>query len=337
MPDLFRPTNRREAMQKRLKIDSGTTSFASRADRFVKGGYQKQYDFAAQMEMLSKVRGITGVALDYPSQYEDPVALRKILDSLGLELGMTEIDMYSKPQWMFGSLSSNDDATRKSAIELVKRGIDAAIAARGADVQLWLGQDGYDYPFQSNLNDNWSRLIEAIEEIAAYRPEMKLTIEYKIKEPRCRCYISTVGKALFICERTGRSNVGITLDTGHSLMALENPAESAVLAMKFNRLFHLHLNDNYRDWDHDMIPGTVNLWETLELFYWLRKMNFSGWYGIDIYPYREEGAKALEQTVKNIYKFMEMAEQLQKTDIEEMQKQNDVTGIVEMLRKEILA
>lgn len=45
--------------------------------------------------MIAKVKGITGVALDYPSQYDDPHRLRKLLDNVRLELGMTEIDMYS--------------------------------------------------------------------------------------------------------------------------------------------------------------------------------------------------------------------------------------------------
>ncbi len=111
-----------------LKIDTATTSFSSCADRFVKGGYKQQFPFEQQLEMIASVDGITGVALDYPSQYEDPAALRALIDPLGLALGMTEIDMYSSAQWRFGSLSSLDDATRDEAIALCKRGVDAAIA-----------------------------------------------------------------------------------------------------------------------------------------------------------------------------------------------------------------
>jgi len=319
-----------------LNIDTATTSFSSCADRFVRNGYKEQYEFDKQLELLSQVDGITGVALDYPSQYHDPARLREQLDSVGLELGMTEIDMYSTAKWKFGSLSCSDDALRREAIELVKRGIDAAVEARGFDVQLWLGQDGYEYPFQSNLNDSWARLLDAIEEVVNYRPEMKISIEYKIKEPRARCFISTVGKALYICERVARPNAGITLDVGHSLMAMENPAESAVLAMQAGRLFHLHLNDNYRDWDHDMVPGSVNLWDTVELFYWLEKMGFDGWWGIDIYPYREDGMRALPRTVKSIYKFREIARRLAETGLEELQKNNDAIAVMDLLIDEVL-
>lgn len=319
-----------------MKIDVATTPFSSRADRFVRKGYQEGYEFARQLEMIGKIEGITGVALDYPTQYNDPHCLKKLLDNAGLKLGMTEIDMYSSAKWKFGSLSSNNNRLWKEAVKLVKRGIDAAIEAQGADVQLWLGQDGYEYPFQSNLNDAWKRLLDAIAEVVNYRPEMKITIEYKNKEPRAKCYIATMGKAMFICERVGKPNAGITLDVGHSLMALESPAESAVLAMQSGRLFHLHLNDNYRDWDHDMIPGTVNLWDALELFYYLEKMHFDGWYGIDIYPYREDGTEALKRTVENIFKLQEISRKLAGENLEQLQKENNSPEIIKTLWGKVL-
>lgn len=319
-----------------LRIDAATTSFTTCADRFVKGGYKPSLPFPRQLELLASVPGIKGVALDYPSQYDDPAALRALLDPLGLELGMTEIDMYSSARWQYGSLSSLDDATREEAIALVKRGIDAAIEARGADVQLWLGQDGYEYPFATDYNEAWARLADAISEIVAYRPEMKITIEYKCKEPRVKCFIATVGRALYLCERTGRDNAGITLDVGHSLTAAENPAEAAVMAMQRGRLFHLHLNDNYRDWDHDLIPGTVNLWDSIELFYWLERMGFDGWTGIDIYPYREAGVAALTRTVQNIYRFRDLARRLIAAGLPALQTGERAVEVMDLVMAEVL-
>ena len=319
-----------------LRIDAATTSFSTCADRFVKGGYKEVVPFPRQLELLASVPGIIGVALDYPSQYDDPAALRALLDPLGLDLGMTEIDMYSSARWQYGSLSSLDDATRDEAIALVKQGIDAAIEARGADVQLWLGQDGYEYSFATDYNEAWARLADAIIEIVDYRPEMKITIEYKAKEPRTKCFISTVGRALYLCERTGKPNAGITLDVGHSLMAAENPAEAAVMALQRGRLFHLHLNDNYRDWDHDMIPGTVNLWESIELFYWLERLGFDGWYGIDVYPYREDGAATLNRTVKSIYRFREIARRLIAAGLPALQTGERAVEVIDLVMSEVL-
>jgi len=44
-------------------------------------------------------------------------------------------------------------------------------------------------------------------------------------------------------------------------MAFENPAEAVYLLASSGKLYHTHFNDNYRDWDHDMIVGSVHLWE----------------------------------------------------------------------------
>ena len=48
------------------------------------------------------------------------------------------------------------------------------------------------------------------------------------------------------------------------------------------RLGTVHLNDNYRDSDPDLIFGTIAFWDNLELYYYLKKMNYQGWHEIDI-------------------------------------------------------
>ena len=64
------------------------------------------------------------------------------------------------------------------------------------------------------------------------------------------------------------------------------------------KLFHMHFNDNYRSWDDDMIVGSVHCVEYLELLFWLRETGYSGWYSMDQYPYREDGAGALRGSVE---------------------------------------
>lgn len=319
-----------------LKIDSGLTSFSTCGDRFVRSGYREQLELEQQLELASQVKGLTGIAFDYPTQFFDPIHTKEWFAKYGLVTGMVEIDMYSQAKWKYGSLTSADPRVRKESMELIKQGIEFAIAAEAADVQLWLGQDGYEYPFQSDYAMAFSQLAESLKEIAAYRPEMKITVEYKIKEPRARCFIANAGVALALVNDVGTANIGVTLDVGHSLMAKENPAEAAVMLSQYNRLFHLHMNDNYRDWDHDMLPGTVNFWDTLELFYWLRKTNFTGWYGIDIYPYRENGLQALQQTVDTIHRFHQVAGELDEAKLREYRDANEPLQIMNMLMNRFL-
>jgi xylose isomerase len=85
------------------------------------------------------------------------------------------------------------------------------------------------------------------------------------------------------------------MDVGHSLAAGENIAEAAALLSSYGKLTYLHLNDNYRSWDDDMMVGAVHLVEYLELAYWLKRTGYQGWLTLDIFPYREDGVRAATQ------------------------------------------
>lgn len=59
----------------------------------------------------------------------------------------------------------------------------------------------------------------------------------------------------------------------------------------------MHFNDNYRTWDDDMIVGSLHVVEYFELLFWLRETGYEGWYSMDQYPYREDGAAAVRESV----------------------------------------
>ena len=72
-------------------------------------------------------------------------------------------------------------------------------------------------------------------------------------------------------------------------------AQSAALLHQYDKLDYIHLNDNYRTWDDDLMFGSVHLVEALELIYWLERMGYQGWLTLDIYPCRENGVEAANQ------------------------------------------
>ena len=72
-------------------------------------------------------------------------------------------------------------------------------------------------------------------------------------------------------------------------------AEAAALLADHGVLDYLHLNDNYRSWDDDMIFGSVHVVESLEFIYWLRRLEYKGWLTLDIFPYHEDGVRAATQ------------------------------------------
>lgn len=323
-------------MQHQLKIDSGTASFSPCMDRFVPDGYRPDISMEQRIAAAGRIRGLTAVALGYPSQMEDPQAIKALASEHGLGIGMVEVALYPDARWRQGSFTSPDPARRAESLQLTKQAMDVVAEVGAADVQLWLGQDGFDYPFQADYPTKWAQLIDGIGEAAAYRSDVRITVEYKCKEPRSRCHIATAGVDLLLAREINLPNVGITLDLGHSLMAGENPAEAACLCLRHGRLFHLHLNDCFREWDHDLVPASVHLWETLELFYWLRRHQWDGWFGIDIYPYRDDGATAMQHTVDTIYRMYELAGKLEATDLYELQQRADALAIQRLLQEQIL-
>jgi len=108
------------------------------------------------------------------------------------------------------------------------------------------------------------------------------------------------------------SNVSGVIDVGHALMCQENLAESLVILDSHGKLGQIHLNENYKDSDPDMIFGTINFWEILEFFYYLNRTEYEGWCSIDTIVPRDDRAKSLAMGVKLIWRYKRMADILVK-------------------------
>jgi xylose isomerase len=314
-----------------LKLASNLAPFSRLRDRFVTDGYGPGHSFHRQLEMLSAIKGISGVGLGWPCQFKSGAALKKAIQAHGLQLATLDTNIYTEARFKNGSLSNADPKIRRAAIDRAKETIDAALAAGAPDVNLWLGHDGFDYFFQGHYADAWQWILDGLAEIAEHDPRLPISVEYKCKEPRANQYLANLGKALWLVTKINKPHVGITLDFGHSLAALENPAEAAVLALREGRLQQVHLNDNYRDWDHDLVPGSVNVWDHVEFFYWLRTLGYRGWFCLDIFPYREDGVEVLRSAVQVCQKCWHIAEELTRMKLEHLLRKTQHMEILRIL------
>ena len=292
------------------KIGSGFAPFSTCADRFNTAGYKPSMTLAEQVEAQKKVEGLTGIGLDYPYQFTDAEEVKPLLEESGFGMVTVEIGLYPDKKWKKGTYTSPDPGIRRETIEMSKQAMDMAAELGAEDVLMWPGQDGFDYPFASDYDKNWGLLVDAVGEIASYRKDVKIAIEYKKQEPRTNCYIRNAGVLLKLLDDVGMENVGGCVDLGHSLAAGENPGEAVVLLHRAGKLFQVHINDNFRDWDHDLIVGSVTFWETLEFFYWLHRSRWDGWYLLDIFPYRIDGQKALQAGVDRTKYFIDTARRI---------------------------
>ena len=240
----------------------------------------------------------------------DPERLLKRLADHNLRVSNLCTECWSDRKWKFGAFTTRETNIRREAIKLLKETIDFGKAIGADSILLWPAHDGFDYPFQADYRDGWRRLVESLQEIGEHDRDMKIAVEYKSKDPRQRQYVSNVGKLMMLLNDVGLDNVGGVIDVGHALMVQENLAESLVILDSHKKLYQIHLNENYRDADPDLIFGTVNFWDILEFFYHLNKTSFAGWCSIDIISPRDDGVRSLEVGIKLIHKYQALAARL---------------------------
>jgi xylose isomerase len=266
-------------------------------DRFLPTGYKEKVPVETMLRQAAGIPGLSGVELVgswdvTPANARD---MGHLIRELGLECVSVIPDLFSQKRWGSGSLAAKDAKVRRQAEVEVRTVAETARILGCRLINLWLGQDGYDYPLQSDYRRERGWLTESLARLAAKHPDLKFALEYKPKEPRTHSFHARAADTLLMARDTGCPNVGVCIDTGHALMAGENMAESAVLLG--DRLFHLHFNDNYRTWDDDMIVGSLHFVEFLELLFWLRESGYRGWYSMDQYPYREDAVSAVGESI----------------------------------------
>jgi xylose isomerase len=135
-------------------------------------------------------------------------------------------------------------------------------------------------------------------------------------------------------KEVNRDNVGITVDFGHCIIAHENPAE-AIAACKIygDKLFHVHVNDNFGVWDDDCITSTEHIIETMEFMYWLKKTNYDGWFSFDQYTPRLDGRDALVEGLNWMEDITAVVDKIDDAKMEEMFKNVNAVDMSKMVRE----
>jgi xylose isomerase len=242
-------------------------------------------------------------------------AIKSLLDDVGMACANVSMNVWGDGKWGLGSLSNPDAAVRRDAADVIIQGMKTAKVLGCSLVSLWPGQDGFDYPFEANYADRVDWFVEGVQHCADAVRDVRICVEYKPKEPRTHSLVDNAARTMWLLGKVARPNVGVLLDVGHSLYACENVAQSAVLLQREGWLDLLHFNDNYGDWDWDMIPGTLRFWEMLELVFWLREVDYQGWYSIDIISPRGDPIQAVQQSVTNIRRMVHLMEKLDREGI----------------------
>lgn len=285
----------------------------------------------AALESISKIDGITSVDLNYPEHFEKHSVeeIKMTLSNAGLEVNGLALRFRS--QFVNGELGNKNPSISMEAFELCCEAADICRSLGGKVLTIWLGYDGFDYPFQVNYLETWNQVKEYFCKLADYAPDLKISIEYKPFQPRAYSLIDSVGLSLLMVNEIGRPNVGVTLDYCHMLMKHENPGFGLALVANQNKLYGVHINDGYGLNDDGLMIGTASLLQTLEFVYYLRKFQYQDAIYFDTFPVRENPYEEIKQNVKLINKIFNLVDQIGLDRIEEIIEENDGVAATQLL------
>jgi xylose isomerase len=326
-----------------MKTSLGIWAFGAMATRFNPGGYKPELVGASTVDKVRTAVGGLGDLIDdyefhFPQELspENLDAVRDALDGHGIYAVATGTHL--NPRYGKGGLSSPDDATRDAALG---EALDAAsfASAVGAQMILWPGVEGYNYPFQTPYREAWSRFVDGVGLVAQRCAENGVTLflEHKNSEPAMKIHMSNIGMTLHVIHKLraqGIDNVKVNMDWQHLIMNGENLAEYAALLAAEGLLGHQHANSGWGTFDDDNMVGATAFMETLELALELRRADYGAngeRLGFDLYPYTEDAVAAVRRSVLQ-WRFIDsIAAKLDGDALREAQRNKDAVAAYEIV------
>lgn len=187
--------------------------------------------------------------------------LKQQLDGEGIVAEMVAPRLWFSPMTIDGAYTSNDPKCRQYAIQRSLRCIDIARCLGTDLIVLWLAREGTYIRESKCALRSTELLVEALDAMLQYDKRIRLAIEPKPNEPMDHAYLPTIGHALAIAQLTrDPKRVGALVETAHAILAGLDPSDEIAFALRFGKLWSLHLNDqNGLKFDQDKPFGSANL------------------------------------------------------------------------------
>jgi len=325
-----------------LKTSLGIWALGPMVTRFVPGGYQPERSEPVAEKVRRAVAGLGDLIDDYEFHYPGELA-RDNLDDVRAALGGHGIyaiasGLHVDPRFGKGGLSSLDDSVRGEALRLCLEAADLC-GEVGAQMIVWPGGEGYNYPFQVPYAEVWSRLLDGIAQTAERLAShgRLLFLEHKNSEPAMKIHMANVGMTLFVIAKLrerGIDNVKVNMDWQHLIMNGEHLPEYAALLASEGLLGHQHANSGWGTFDDDNMVGATAFMETLELALELRRAGYGAngeRLGFDLYPYTEDQVAAVRRSVLQ-WRFIDsVAAKIDEPALREAQSSKDAVRAYELV------
>ena len=322
-----------------LRISTGTWYFNSTGDQLAADGMKETPRLPDRLSIISKIKGIKAVEVSQADIASDFSVrdLKRVLKEYNLACSGVSTDCTYDKRFLLSAFGHQNQKIRNAAIDEGRKAVDMARQLGATEITLRLYTDGFDYPFHVDYTTHWNTVISSIKTIAKYAsPDVNVAIAYKPREPRRYLTISSVGKALSLCQEIAMKNVGVALNFSHALMAGENPAESVAFLTRANKLFQVYFSDCYSYSDDLLVPGSVHMWEMMETLFYLKVAKFKGYVTIDINAQGIDPSHACQIAVGNLSIFWKKLEKLDTAEIRKAQKTLDAVESQKIIRRVML-
>jgi xylose isomerase len=326
-----------------MKTSLGIWALGPMVTRFVPGGYQPEHARESTAAKIARAIGGLGDLIDdyefhYPQELseENLDEVRAALDEHGIYAIATGTHL--NPLFGRGGLSSPDEGIRRQAIDEALRAADFAASA-GAQMILWPGIEGYNYPFQTPYREAWAGFVDGVAEVATRCQERGITLflEHKNSEPAMKILMRNVGMTLHVIHTLrarGISSVKVNMDWQHLLMNGESLGEYAALLAAEGLLGHQHANSGWGTFDDDNMVGATAFMETLELALELRRVDYGAngeRLGFDLYPYTEDAVAAVKRSVLQWRFIWDVSGRIDDAALREAQSRKDAVRAYELV------
>lgn len=280
-------------------------------DRFT-ASYKEGIPILDRIRMVGTMRGVKAIEIHYPYEVDEDNFdhVRQCAQDHGLKILSVIPGLFNEQHFKDGVLISYNKATRQEGIERIKTAMqmneELSKANEGGHFAIyWPAADGITYSFQSYHPDRRKMMLDGLVE-ALESTRGNIVIEHKPSDPAVKTYSGTTSETILLCrdiiKAIGESDterIGMNPEMAHLLMADASLGEEVSRILDEGLLRHTHWNTSRRRGaDTDMMVGTDNWLESMEVFFWLDELLYDGWLGLDLLPKSEDSARAVDVSIQ---------------------------------------
>ncbi|MFC1794334.1 TIM barrel protein [Planctomycetota bacterium] len=271
--------------------------------------------------------------------------VRDMLEGEGLVAEFVAPRLWEGGKTIDGAYTSNDPACRAYAKERSRRTLDITAALDCKLVVLWLAREGTYIREAKDSKLAVERIVEAINDMLAYNPDVKIAIEPKPNEPMDQAYIPTTGHAVAISYLTDEpERVGVNIETAHTILAGLDPSDEMGFALAYDKLFTVHLNDqNGLKFDEDKSFGSVDLRRAFNQVRILDQYDYGKageFVGLDVKAMRtqkqEVATKHLSNSKTIFLHLVDLVRSLDKNNVEKLITERDYEELDMLIIKHLM-